>query len=381
MNTPIKVLSLFAGIGISVLSTHNAFSQPEPSAERALPSASADHWRHAMVKTPLPGKGCFTTSYPDTEWHRVQCATAPPRQPTPPRIRSPGTDAPMSVGDGTDFFARVASGTSISQGEGAFTKVSGVTGESDGGVANEFGLQLNSNPFTTAACNGVSGCMGWAQFIYGNPYQSLTGPKTYGAAYIQYWLVPTTGGSLTCPSGPWQSSNGGCFYNSPAVCVPSCSATTDLTIASLPFMTLTGTPGAGGNDTVVFGVSGTLYSTCNDCGTTNVNIGLSGNWTTTEFNIFGDGGGSTAMFNSGATVGVITRVNNGTTNAPSCTQTKPSVFTGETNSLTLVSPCCPFGGASPGIIFEESSASGATTTCSLLRNTWLPAVAALLLDH
>lgn len=358
-------------------STESATAQPPTAHVSAL-----DRWRPAMVKTPLPGKGCFTTSYPDTEWHKVQCSTAPSRPPTPPRIRSPGTEAPMTVGNGTDFFAGVASGTTISQGEGAFTKVSGVTSENDDGTANDFGLQLNSNPFTTAACNGVSGCMGWAQFVYGNPYQSLTGPKTYGAAYIQYWLVPTTGGSLTCPSGPWQSAGGGCFYNSPVVCVPSCSATTDLTIASLPFMTLTGTPGAGGNDTVVFGVSGTLYSTCNDCGASNPNLGLSGNWNTTEFNIFGDGGGSSATFNPGATVGVITRINNGTTNAPSCTQTKPSVYTAETNSLTLVSPCCPVGGASPGIVYLESSASPPpTANCAVLTHpyAWLPAVTTLLL--
>jgi hypothetical protein len=118
----------------------------------------------------------------------------------------------------------------------------------------------------------------------------------------------------------------------------------------------------------------TLYSVTESDST----VDLAASWNTAEFNVFGDGGGSEATFNTGATLVVQTNVANGTTTAPSC---GTSGTTAETNSLTLVKPCCPFGGASPGIVFEESSASGATTTCSLLRNTWLPAVTTLLLGQ
>ena len=281
----------------------------------------------------------------------------------------------MTVGNGTDYFAEVASGTTIYQGQGAFTQVLNVTSENEGGNANEFSLQLNSNAFTTNACNGLSGCIGWAQFLYTNPYYPLTGgSEPYGAAFIQYWLIPTNGQGLTCPSGPWQSSSGGCVYNSPVACIPSCDATTDLTIASLPLMTLTGMPGTAGNDEVMLSVGSTLYSVSNLI--SNPDMGLAGNWDTAEFNVFGDGGGSYATFNTGATVTVTISVNNGTTNAPSCAQTSPSgAATAETNSLTLVSPCCPISGASPGIAFLESSASPLPTEkCSASALGWLPAV-------
>ena len=77
--------------------------------------------------------------------------------------------------------------------------------------------------------------------------------------------------------------------------------------------------------------------------------------------IVGDGGGSEAVFNSGATIVMRTSIDDGTTNAPQCTT---EVYTAETNNLSLVPPCCPYGGSSPGILFTISNANGATSNCS-----------------
>ena len=372
MSDKCRVITRAIGVVAAAVATCGLLLPASAVAQQATAQSSTapaqvseqDNWRRAMAKTPLPGKGCFTTSYPDTEWHQSQCVTAPPRPPTPPsaRMRLPKADsAGADVGDGDDYTAVVASGTSISEGEGAFDAVSGVTSENDGGLANQFSLQLNANTFPTASgsCDTITHCTGWAQFVYANPYYSATGAQTYAAAFIQYWLLNY---GPTCPSG-WSPSPSSypstvsCYYNSLPAQVPLQG------IASLSSMTLTGTTSSGG-DTVIFSLGGTLYRTSNS------GIGLGGNWSTAEFNVLGDGGGSAATFNSGGTLAVRTSIDNGTTNAPTCQQ---SGTTGETNSLTLITTCCPFavkgGAGSPGIVFLESSASPLPTpNCSALTN-------------
>jgi hypothetical protein len=42
------------------------------------PTQSREQWRQLMAKKPAPKGGCYTSSYPDTEWHEVPCTTAPP---------------------------------------------------------------------------------------------------------------------------------------------------------------------------------------------------------------------------------------------------------------------------------------------------------------
>jgi hypothetical protein len=62
---------------------------------------------------------------------------------------------------------------------------------------------------------------------------------------------------------------------------------------------------------------------------------LTNGWRISEFNVFGDGGGSTATFNAGSTIVVRTSANSGMpATLPTCAL---EGFTGETNNLTLVS--------------------------------------------
>ena len=89
---------------------------------------------------------------------------------------------------------------------------------------------------------------------------------------------------------------------------------------------------------------------------------MQGQWSDAEFNVFGNGNSSQARFNSPATIVVKTEVDNGSANQRVC---KPESLTGETNSLSLVTPCCPYAGSSaqlPAIEFMETSA-GETATC------------------
>jgi uncharacterized protein (TIGR03437 family) len=107
-------------------------------------------------------------------------------------------------------------------------------------------------------------------------------------------------------------------------------------------------------------------------------LGLAGNWNTAEFNVFGYGAGSAAIFNadnSGATIAVQVSINDGTANAPTCIWAGSGRFTTESNSLTLMpevpdktgvvdpalATCLPFygenagGTALPSIEFLESN--------------------------
>ena len=179
-------------------------SQPAttgPSQHAGPTPTQREDWRRGMAHAPLPTKGCFTSSYPSTQWKEVPCTTAPAR-PYPP-ARGPMPDV---VGSGNDASAQVT-GT-MSEAVGSFDSVTGVTSEtgqvdgSGGQVANTFSLQLNSNFFSgIPACNGAakpSSCQGWEQFVYSN---------SAGSAFIQYWLINY---NATCPAG-WFKSGSDCF--------------------------------------------------------------------------------------------------------------------------------------------------------------------------
>jgi hypothetical protein len=92
-------------------------------------------------------------------------------------------------------------------------------------------------------------------------------------------------------------------------------------------------------------------------------------WQTAEFNIFGAGGGSQAVFNPGSTIVVQTLIDSAT---PTSTPPRCSfdVQTGEGNNLTVlngfsgtVDSCYPIGGCFPGIQFMESKCCA---PCTLL---------------
>src|SRR6266446_4553301 len=160
---------------------------PPPTAAPP-PSAKTLHdWRKGMVRVPAPKKGCFTSSYPSTEWQEIPCVAAPQRPYPPAR----GGRRPDQIGNGTDVSAQVTG--HISEAIGSFDSVTGVTRVDDPNPnsPSEFSLQLNANFFTTPTCNGSanpSKCLGWQQFVYSNS----------GSAFVQFWLIRY---NTTCPAG------------------------------------------------------------------------------------------------------------------------------------------------------------------------------------
>ena len=316
--------------------------------------AARDLWRKSMKRTPLPKHGCFTVTYPSTQWQEQPCTIAP-KIPFEPKH---GT-ASQTVGGGSDFVAGATSGL-ISSAEGSFPSSGGVTGESGyiGGqppaYPNSFSLQLNSNNFSNSPlCSGAanpSQCMGWQQFLFAE------GNSGNGSVFMQYWLLNY---GQNCPANwTFNDSDGqmNCWINSSAISTPPFQS------YDLPGMTLTGSSSNGMDYATLDAASPTLYSVGQD----NV-LSLDQNWTEAEFNVLGDADGGEADFNSGSTFVVQTSVTNGTSNAPQCLGPEGAGTTAETNNLNLIPQsgptCCPYGGTSPSIQFLESNASGATATC------------------
>jgi hypothetical protein len=308
-----------------------------------LDPAAAKAWRTSMVSTPLPNAGCFRASYPSLLWQAVPCTTAPQTPFGPP--------TPQVVGNGADFSA--VSAGHISQAVGSFDSITGLVSSDStatGGVG-PFSLQLNTNTFPTSSCGdgcgacGGNACTGWQQFVFDDDSRPFRSPS----AYMQYWLVGFAG---ACPPG-WNMAPGfGCFRNSNAVGIP---------VAIVPGANLAQTSVVGRTtatmDTFILSTTGGDLTAV---GADNV-VGLQAGWNAAEFNVFGDGNGSTAAFNTGSTIVVRTSITDGTTNAPACPA--GSGTTGELNSLNLIGPCCTIPGAEPAIVFTESDVPGAMSTC------------------
>jgi hypothetical protein len=315
-----------------------ALAGPEQS--DAVDKVALETWRTAVQHNIAPPEGCGKITYPSYVWEKVECKTGAPRAHSVPR--RPRQGGPDNVGTGPDYTAQSTGLTT--QAVGSFPTATGIITEEsvgdDGGIlgSNEYSLQINTNNTgTTSACAGHTGCTVWQQFIYGTDYFT----PGEGAVYIQYWLV-NWGTSANCPIG-WNTYGSDCWVNGENTASPP-----DVPATSLGSLTLTATATAGGNDTAVLTNGTTAYSVTEP----DSMLDISSVWQDTEFNVFGDSGGSQAQFNYGTTLGVQLVLTDGSTAAPAC------VFgdgtTGETNNLNLGSSCTTTSGSSPAIQFTES---------------------------
>jgi hypothetical protein len=352
--------------------------KPQPTVEEL------ETWRQTMHRTARPknGQGCFTATYPDTTWHEETCKT-PPHKLYPPK--RPGMIRPETVGGAGPDFSAVVTGH-ITEAEGSFdSSTTGVTSECEvqcpnqvcpsnptctSSTGNQYSLQLNSAPFTTSTCSGSpdpASCQGWEQFVY----------SSGGGASIQYWLLdygpagtqcPTPRGA-TCTPG-YAYSDGWCPFQftstGPVYCVvnaASSAAAPAAAITSLSQEALTGAAaGVNGNtnDSIGMTISGSAHTAPGG----NYFPDLGNQWQEVEFNVFGDGNGAQAVFNSGATVHVRTGVISGTTSGPGCDE---QGFTGESNNMTLGNTPPPaVTGTMPALLSWQSdpAPSGGSATCA-----------------
>lgn len=298
------------------------------STAHAAPNLSA--WKQAIGNVATPGEGCFTASYPSVTWHRVACTVAPLR-PFMPRDGRAG----RTVGDGNDYAA-VSAGLTT-KATGSFPVVSGVKTEKNNGNSSEYSLQLNSN-FSAAspACAKAkkpASCLGWEQFVFSED----GGQEGSGVLFVQYWLIDY---NKACPSG-WMKFSKDCFRNSDSsIGVPK------QTIKQLANLQLSG-QASKSLDTSTLVTAAKAYTMT---GKDNI-LGLVKFWNASEFNIIGNGNGSEATFNKGASITVQIALKDGTTVAPICQANAGT--TAETNNLNL-GACTASGGASPSVTFTQS---------------------------
>ena len=322
---PTRMLGAVAIVGVMIMlgsSASLAAGTPRPMTQMG--------WQQAVKQLRVPGRGCFTASYPTVVWQKTRCVTAPfvPYLPVQHPLSMPEVGR-QTVGNGVDYSAQV-SGAPIFEATGTFD--SGTTVASVG----SFSLQLNSSFFTSPACSTAlvpAVCQGWQQFIYSS---------TANVVFMQYWLLNY---NTTCPAG-WSAFGGDCFTNSPATTLTG----GPLTAANLAGAVFNGIATAG-NDTVSLSDGSLAAAVSNPDSMVN----LSTNWTTAEFAVVGDGGGSQANFGAGTTLAARTSVDNGASAAPTCVM---EGFTGETNNLDLAPTPSITGGVNPAIESIRNSTGG-----------------------
>jgi hypothetical protein len=235
------------------------------------------------------------------------------------------------VGNGNDHAAET--GTPISTAVGSFPSIKGLRWEKNGRASNAYSLQLNSSYFVSPVCQGAqnpSECRAFMQFVY----SENSGP--HSRAFMEVWLLNY---GSDCPS-KWHSFMPDCYLNSSGVEIP------DQDLSALGNLQVSGSAVSGGDDTVKVTTSRKAYAVTMPDSI----IDLAGNWNTAEYNVFGHGNGSEAVFNRGTTIRVKVQLQDGSTNAPACIT---DGFTLESNNLGL-NGCRGAGGRNPSITFSES---------------------------
>jgi hypothetical protein len=310
-------------------------------------------WQAAISQVQAPGNGCYHASYPALQWHAMKCAAAPKIPVVPVPSKSARHAGPALVGNGVDYSAQVSG--LITKGIGTFKHVSsgitekGTVGGTGSKVANAFSLQLNSQFFTgSPACSGSSDpthCQAWQQFVYA--YDGCTS----SCIFMQYWLINY---NATCPPG-WFSYSADCYTNSNAAAVSA------VTAKQLATVRLSGSAASGGNDGVSLSVgSGTAtLVTAKD-----TKVHLASFWNTTEWGVYGDGGGSEAFFGAGTSLEAQTalKASSGTT-APTCVS---EGFTGETNNLKLASTAALASKRLPTMASRQTNGTTGTASCAVV---------------
>jgi len=341
-----KIGQCVAAIAVTALAAASIGAGSASAATQRTVKTKAQ-WQAAIAKVPTPGTGCYHASYPVLRWHAVKCVAAPkfplaPALPAGPALRGPST----TIGNGKDYSARVSG--RISKATGTFHNVSknitekGIDPGTGSTVPNAFSLQINTQFISgDPACAGSgnpANCLAWQQFVYAE--QSGT-----GFVFMQYWLINY---NATCPSG-WNTFSGDCFTNSNA------STRSPVTAKQLATLKLSGSAASGGNDKVSLSVGGSATAVSNN----DSKIHLAKFWNTTEWGVFGDGNGSSAIFGSNTTLEAQTALTATSKSAPTCVK---EGFTGETNNLSLAHT--PALGSEPSPTMASKQTNGTTGTAS-----------------
>jgi hypothetical protein len=158
----------------------------------------------------------------------------------------------------------------------------------------------------------------------------------------------------TCPSG-WFSDSGDGYTNSSASTLTGKA----LTAKSLATLSLSGSAKSGGNDEVEL-ISGSGHATLATGADTKID--LAPHWNTTEWGVFGDGGGGAADFGKSNTLEAVTTLTVTSSSAPTCVK---EGFTGETNNLKLAATPALGSESSPTLASKQTDGTAGTASCAV----------------
>ncbi len=334
------------------------------SSDSATAEAQARQaWRETMHHVSTYDTGCFHSSYPSTQWEKVECNGAPAYRSALPKVAG-DVQAETVAGNWYDYVAQAPAGHLLSSAVGSFPTVAGVKSEKtvnvefNGGFSdgltgpNEYTLQVNTNFANTAACGGYTYCYAWQQYAV-----STGGPTE---VFIEYWLINYgvhDGNKNICPAGFLDIGQSFLFGGQGDMCVQNTPSTTvyakgPIPITQLATLQLSGSAVANGTDQATATYNGEAYAATVKDSFTDIASG----WTQAEFNVLGDGGGARSNFNTGSSVTVKIALTDGSTNKPICVPpSKEEGTTGETNNLVPLKGCTTTGGSTPYIEFTEAN--------------------------
>ena len=305
-----------------------------------------DAWHRAMIDMPPDTHGCHELIHPSMEWEEVGCDEAKIGNSAYGRgvtDVAPRAQSARLVGVANDYLVRVKDGY-FTQVTGSFENVIGVTSITDHALHQQPGtnpspdkwtLQLNTNLFHSPKCpEGNGWCLAQQQTIYANQ-----GQGSQGALFIRYWLFGyDASGGTSCPSG-WTSSGGSCFRNS------SVKSVAAVPVSDLEHVHLSGVSGPT-SDHAIMRIDDTLHVHAAPAELQPLDeiLGLNQRWTDAEFNIFGHGSGSNAVFNANSSLNVTLTVDGHTGGHITCERYGSS---NETNSLSLPGECAQVPHSTP----------------------------------
>lgn len=333
--------------------------------------AELSSWRLMMLRVPKPG-ACTMATYPQRQWQAVPCG----KTRNIPVVPAHGNTVGDTAGD---YSAQEQPPVGVLIAEGLFPQVSGVTSEHSKyypSLANDYSLQLNTQlrcpklplcyGFPTATCKTLGSpqpqkCGAWEQFVY-----QSNGGIYYPGLFMEYWLINFAPvGSAQCPivgSKYWNPYIAGneldCWINSSQINTPL------FPVTSLDDLTLYGQAAFSRSQPrdeadMYDSDAKKFYRVDGD----NWFPELAQQWKDAEFNVFGNGGGDEAVFNTGSKITVRTEVDG--TAPPMAPKCYLQSFTGETNNLSLSATSMQWPkGELPSIIFKESIPPNGKKSCA-----------------
>ena len=287
----------------------------------ASSDATIKAWQSEALNSPVSGVGCFSLNYPNIVWTQMACST-------------PTDQMPLAVGNGYDYVGDSGS-SKIGAVDGYVSSLSSFTSEYDSIVGSTYGvydysLQANSNNWS---CSFGYSTTCWQQFVF----QNLPG-SSKGHIFIQYQLLADYGGLHGCPTG-WTGyqpyvGESDCYLNSNML---NTSEEDPSGLTQPVQLEAMANYGSSGDDQVRMCDSSQCWSVSTYDNSPFLVNPLFGSWDNVEWNVFGLGSGSGAIFNSGTSVSVDVqglKTDSGTSITPTI---NTAGTTGEWSNLNLTS--------------------------------------------